>query len=108
MGKVVLTNGIEIPDLCLGTGIVYGYGDGRRDPYHVAGHWVKSLFKNRKRLKSDYALPGVINVAMTHSCSAFDTSRAYGGGRVCLGEDIEEVQTARLFYCNKDVQCRSV
>lgn len=106
MGKVVLSNGVEIPDLCLGTGIVYGYEDGRHDPYHVAGYWVKSMLKDRKRLRSDYALPGVIDIAMNGGCRAFDTSRAYGGAERVLGKTLKKYDRHEYFIvtkmCNAD------
>lgn len=88
--EIELANGTVIPDICIGTGIVYTYRYGSTDTKHAMKYWIKNILKNRGQLKKDRAFSGIVEEAMKTGKVMFDTSRAYGGAEYALGKELKK------------------
>ena len=98
MGQLKLYNGIEIPDICFGTGLL---SDAYENP--TLKYYMKALVtrKGRKQYKIDSALPKMIRTCMNNGCRMFDTSRAYGGAEVILGRTLKQYKREECFIVTK-------
>ena len=101
MGKIKLYNGLEIPDLCFGTGIVYDYRYGECNIKRKAKYWIKNMMLNRKKFKSDFNFKSNVEYAMSLGCRMFDTARAYGGSEYALGQALNQYNRDDYFVVTK-------
>lgn len=106
MAGFILTNGVEVPNLCYGTGSVYKY---RYKDWNKKGeikYWIKNILKDSKTLRGDLTFPKVIDAAMKDGCHMFDTSRAYCGAEYILGKTLAKYKRNDFFIvtklCNSD------
>lgn len=90
MGKVVLSNGVKLSDLCFGTGIteLFRYGDDTSKKRELR-YYARNYLKDKKQFHADRSLPKMINLAMNNGINMFDCSRAYGGSEYVLGRELK-------------------
>lgn len=87
---VVLSNGLRLPDFCLGSAIVHRYKPwGKYSRWKMLRYHMNNLRKNRVQLNRDLEMPKVIKSAMEHGCHMFDTSRAYWDSEYVLGKALK-------------------
>lgn len=112
MDKVVLNNGVELPRLCYGTGIVHDYRYGRYINLRKIKYFTTNLIRDYKRFSTDISFSKVVNMAMKNGCNMFDTSRAYGGAEYILGKTLKKYNRSDYYIvtklCNADQFNRSV
>lgn len=106
MGNIILSNGISMPDLCLGTGITGGIkltasNIMTQDTLRAIKYNIASITIYRGRSKMDRALAKVVKSAMNNGCHMFDTSRAYGSSEWRLGEALKKYNRGDYFICTK-------
>lgn len=94
----ILKNGVSVPNLCIGTGMISNEAEKPTIKYYMSGLFSSSA---RKMKKVDMALPKVVDVAMKKGCSMFDTSRAYGGAEVVLGRTLKKYNRNDYFIVTK-------
>ena len=103
---VKLSNGLDMSNLCMGTGIVYWYMYGIPSFKRKMRYWIKNIIKDHKQLKKDVSLSKVIDTAMKNGCNCFDTSRAYCGAEYILGKTLKKYKRNDFFLvtklCNAD------
>ena len=99
-----LQNNYEIPSICFGTDIVSeGYFD---DDY------IKQFLKRRKRwieahldksnvYKRNMGIINCVEESIASGCNFFDTSRAYGGSEIMLGQALKNNKRSDFFVCTK-------
>lgn len=101
-----LSNGIIIPNLCFGTGIIstYRYSDYSKNK--ELKYKFSTFFKDRKQWKNDYYFSKMVDIAMKNGCNMFDTSRAYAGAEYELGKALKKYKRDEYFIttklCNRD------
>lgn len=101
MEKWTLSNGVEIPDLCFGTGITWTYryqSTEKRDEYRYL--W-NNFWHNRRKLKQDLGFEKAVDCAVDSGCVMFDTSRAYGGSEYALGKALKKYPREKFFITTK-------
>lgn len=86
-----LYNGIEIPQICFGPGIV-------NIDKHLNYH---NIIKSVKDLYTLLKMKHVIGSAPNLGCRLFDTSSAYGMGENVLGTSLKSYERSKLFLCTK-------
>ena len=82
MNVITLSNGVELFDLCFGTGIV----SKNTNPLYKMKCVIRDGLKDKKQRKIDNSFRSVITTAMKYNCHMFDTARAYGGAEYELGK----------------------
>lgn len=107
MGKNVLYNGIEIPNLCFGTGITNIYNTGFKRKLLLAKNQIKVILnKDRKNSLLNVNLERIIDLSMQNGCRCFDTSSAYGASEFVLGHTLKKYPRDSYFLvtklCNTD------
>jgi diketogulonate reductase-like aldo/keto reductase len=90
MDKVVLSNGVNLKQLCFGTGINGKYRYGNADSLQKIRYYARNLIKDRRQFKTDIGFSSLIDAAMKNDCCMFDTSRAYGGSEYLLGKALKK------------------
>ena len=98
MEKVTLSNGYQVPIICMGTDIV-DYRPALKDK---AKQTIKSiaktfLRKDNRKYKKDQGIIKCCNHALDYGCTFFDTSRAYGGSERMLQDALKKYK--REYYC---------
>ena len=86
MNEITLSNGLIVPGLCYGSGIVYLYRYGDCSKKSKIKYEINNFLHNRKRYIIDKNFTKIVNFAFESGCRMFDTSRAYGGAEYALGE----------------------
>lgn len=103
MNMITLSNGLNVPDFCFGSPIVFPCGNSYRSRVEYI---LKSAVKNRMQLKKDFGLFNIIKTAMENGCTMFDTSRAYGKSEWVLGTVLKHYNRERYRIvtklCNAD------
>ncbi len=99
MEKIKLSNSYELPNICMGTGVTHTYN--YNSLISTGRYWITNAIKNKKRLKKDYYLSNVIDVAMKNNCNMFDTSRAYGGSEHVLGKTLKKYKRSDYYIVTK-------
>lgn len=94
----ILSNGVQIPDLCCGTGLISTEAEKPSLKYYASGICNK---EKRKKIRIDKSLPGMVDAAMHNGCNMFDTSRAYGGAEVVLGRSLKKYRREDYFITTK-------
>ena len=89
---ITLSNGIQVPEICMGSGILHKYS--RAGKLNKAKYWIKNYLKNQSQFKKDYNFSKVISTAMENGISMFDTSRAYYGAERELGKALRSYPRA--------------
>lgn len=104
MEKIILQNGYEIPDLCIGTGITSGHRHRDLSIIDISKYSIeqgKNFIRDRKKYKKNAKLPSVIHNAMKHGGCYFDTSRAYGGSEYVLGKSLSKYERDSFYVETK-------
>lgn len=101
MSGFVLSNGVEVPDLCYGTSIVLLYRYGTVNTHNTIKYWLKNAIKNQKQFKLDISASKAIKSALRNNCRGFDTSRAYGGAEYVLGKALNRYERDKYFIVTK-------
>lgn len=96
-----LSNGIKVPGLCYGTGILLTYRYGEVSAKNIIKYFLKNSIKNRRQLKNDKNFSKVIHSAMENGCVMFDTSRAYGGSEYLLGKTLSRYDREQFHVVTK-------
>lgn len=102
MEKVTLSNGYQVPIICMGTDIV-DYRPALKDK---AKQTIKSiaktfLRKDNRKYKKDQGIIKCCNHALDYGCTFFDTSRAYGGAERMLQDELKKHRREDFFICTK-------
>lgn len=113
MGKFILNNGLEIPDLCFGTGITYVHNIGIQGKIQILKCQMKSILnRDKKSSLLNINLPKMIDTSMRNGCCCFDTSRAYGASEFTLGQTLKKYSRNSFFVitklCNTDQYNKNV
>lgn len=101
MGKVKLCNGMEMDDLCYGTGIVLTYRDGETGAYNKLNYYIRNAIKERNKFANDIKVGRVIKAVFESGCSTYDTSRAYGGAEYILGRVLRKYERSNYTLVTK-------
>lgn len=106
MGAVILRNGVEMPNLCFGTGIGAIYGSGLTQIYYGLKSCAKLILRHDAASRTSLTLNKLVHVCMENGCTAFDTSRAYGASEQMLGRALKRYPRETYFVitklCNTD------
>lgn len=107
MGKFKLSNGVEVPNLCFGTGITGVHCEGIKKSIILVKLFLKmKLNRDFNDSKNNYYLPKIIKLCMDNGCNHFDTSRAYGASEYMLGSVLKSYPRNSYFVttklCNQD------
>lgn len=107
MEKIVLYNGVSIPNLCFGTGITNIYDVGIKRKVNLFKDYIRVILnKNRKICLMNINLEKIIDISMKNGCCCFDTSRAYGASELVLGRTLKKYSREDYFLitklCNDD------
>ena len=107
MDKIVLYNGVSIPNLCFGTGITNIYDVGIKRKVNLFKDYIRVILnKNRKICLMNINLEKIIDISMKNGCCCFDTSRAYGASELVLGRTLKKYSREDYFLitklCNDD------
>lgn len=107
MGRIILNNGIEIPNLCYGTGITSIYSTGIKRKLKIAQNKLNILLnKNKKNALMNVSLEKIVEICMANGCRCFDTSKAYGASEFVLGQTLKKYDRKSYFLitklCNTD------
>lgn len=107
MEKIVLYNGVSIPNLCFGTGITNIYDVGIKRKVNLFKDYIRVILnKNRKICLMNINLEKIIDISMKNGCCCFDTSRAYGASELVLGRTLKKYSREDYFLitklCNAD------
>lgn len=102
MEKVTLSNGYQVPIICMGTDIV----DYCPSLKGKAKQKIKSitkvvLGKDNRKYKKDQGIIKCCNHALDYGCTFFDTSRAYGGSERMLGQELKNHKREDYYICTK-------
>ena len=102
MEKVTLSNGYQVPIICMGTDIV----DYRPSLKGKAKITIKSITKAiwKKDIRKHKKNQGIIkccNHALDYGCTFFDTSRAYGGSERMIQDALKKPKREHYFICTK-------
>lgn len=106
MDKLYLSNGIEIPNLCFGTGIT---GILRMDysrlvsknTFRLIKYNIENIIRFPQRGKRDRSFGKIVNIGMQNGCHMFDTSRAYMGSEWRLGKALKKYKREEYFIVTK-------
>lgn len=101
MEKWTLKNGVEIPDLCFGTGITWTYRYQSAEKRAERKYLWDNLLHNRRKLKQDLGFEKAVDCAVENGCTMFDTSRAYGGSEYALGKALKKYPREKFFITTK-------
>lgn len=107
MEKIVLYNGVSIPNLCFGTGITNIHDVGIKRKVNLFKDYIRVILnKNRKICLMNINLEKIIDISMKNGCCCFDTSRAYGASELVLGRTLKKYSREDYFLitklCNDD------
>ena len=101
-----LANGIKIPQICFGGGIVHTYRHVDESGIDFIKYKIRTLIKNRKQYELDTNFRKSVHVAMDNGLNFFDTSRAYLDAERELGESLKKYNREDYFIatklCNRD------
>lgn len=102
MKNFVLSNGIEMPPICFGTGITYLRDIGVKGKVEKLKCVVKVIInKERKKSILNLKLPNMIKIAMNNGCTCFDSSKAYGASEFTLGKALKQYDRNSYFIVTK-------
>lgn len=102
MKNFILSNGIEMPPVCFGTGITYLRNIGAKGKLEKLKCVVKVVAnKDRKNSILNLKLPNMIKVAMNNGCICFDSSKAYGASEFTLGQVLKQYDRNSYFIVTK-------
>jgi len=96
-----LSNGVEIPELCFGTGITWTYRYQSTEKSAERKYVWDNLLHNRRKLQKDFAFEKAIDCAVDSGIVMFDTSRAYGGSEYALGKALKKYPREKFFITTK-------
>lgn len=96
--SAVLSNGVEMPTICFGTGIVHCFDPSKK-------YYISQFYKAEARSAyvEDRKLRKAINVLMNNASEVvmFDTSRAYGAAEIVLGNELKKYDSQKYFIVTK-------
>jgi len=98
---VTLSNGVLVPPLGYGSGIVLRYKYNSYNLKTIVKYWVINSIKDKKQYKIDKVLPNIIDKAIELNCTLFDTSRAYAGSEWVFGKTLKKYNRNQYFICTK-------
>jgi diketogulonate reductase-like aldo/keto reductase len=102
-----LSNGLNIPTICLGTDITYPVfqkGNLKNNMLVFYSFLRGIIFGDRadnRRLKISLNIERVVKNAVQNNCILFDTSRAYGGSECRLGRGLKFYDREKYFVVTK-------
>lgn len=96
-----LSNGVIIPKLCFGSGIVHTYRHDNESFLGYAKYKLKTRIKNRKQYRLDSNFNRNISICMENGLNMFDTSKAYGDGEHELGRALKKYRRDDYFIVTK-------
>lgn len=108
--KIILNNGIAIPNIGYGSAIVLKYMWGNYTYKTIIKYWIKNFFKDRKQFVQDRALQKILDIDLKEQM-LIDTSRAYAGSENVIGKKINKKRSEYFIttkLCNKDQYNNSV
>lgn len=99
---VKLSNGLEVPEICFGTGIVlrYYYTNKRKWGDRVK-YWIHNYFHNKKQYQLDKNLKQNLYTAMDCGINMFDTSSAYAGSECLMGKYLKKCDRKNYYILTK-------
>ena len=101
-----LANGVMIPQICYGGGIVHTYRHVDESAFDYLKYKLKTRIKNRKQYELDSNFRKSVHVAMDNGLNFFDTSSAYRDAEHELGESLTKYNREEYFIatklCNSD------
>lgn len=102
MEKRELVNGYQLPLICFGTDIV-DYRSSLSGRFKQFSRYMikKCLGKDTKKYKKDRGIITCCRHALEYNCNFFDTSRAYGGSEVMLGDALRKIKREDYYICTK-------
>lgn len=102
MEKVTLSNGYQVPIICMGTDIVDYRSSLKGKTKQTIKNITKAVFgKNNRKYKKDQGIIKCCNHALDYGCTFFDTSRAYGGSERMLQDALKKHRREDFFICTK-------
>ena len=101
INNIKLSNGLTLPNLCFGTGIVHTYRYRDCSKKSERKYFLNNFFHNRKKYNIDKNFSDVINYALECGCYMFDTSRAYGGSEYALGKALSKINRESYIVVSK-------
>lgn len=102
MKNFILSNGIEMPPICFGTGITYLRNIGFKGKIDKLKYVVKVITnRDKKNSMLNLKLPNMIQVAMNNGCICFDSSKAYGASEYTLGKTLKQYDRNSYYIVTK-------
>lgn len=102
MKNFVLSNGVEMPPICFGTGITHLRDIGIKGKADKLIYILKVIAnRDKKNSMLNLKLPNMIKVAMNNGCICFDSSKAYGASEFTLGQTLKQYDRNSYFIVTK-------
>lgn len=100
-GRLALTNGVVIPKICFGGGIVHTYRHSDESIFDYAKYKMKTRLKNKKQYLLDSNFTKNVHICMQNGITMFDTSKAYRDGEYELGRALKSYSRDDYFIVTK-------
>lgn len=102
MKNFVLSNGVEMPPICFGTGITHLRNIGIKGKADKIVYILKVIAnRDKKNSMLNLKLPNMIKAAMNNGCICFDSSKAYGASEFTLGQALKQYDRNSYFIVTK-------
>ena len=97
----VLSNGITIPAICFGGGIVHTYRHKDESIVNYMKYRASTFLKNKKQYYLDKHFKRSIKISMENGITMFDTSKAYRDAEFELGKTLKNYNRDSYFVVTK-------
>ena len=99
--SLVLKNGVVIPRICFGGGIVHTYRHSDESLLDYVKYRIRTRLKNKKQYLLDNNFSKNVHICMKNGITMFDTSKAYRDGEYELGRALKSYSRDEYFIVTK-------
>lgn len=96
-----LANGVLIPNICFGGGMVHTYRHSDESILRYAKYKIRTRLKNKKQYLLDSNFIKNVHMCMNNGITMFDTSKAYRDGEHELGRALKKYSREQYYIVTK-------